>query len=212
MTIAHIYYTQFNQPLSPDLFKTYLHTLPTDLQHKVQRFVRWQDQHASLFARLLLQEALQPYQLTLQQIRYTEYQRPYIYHSPDFNVAHSGEYVICAIMEQGRIGIDIEKIRPVEMQHFTSIFSSNQQQALAQAANKLDLFFKFWTQKESAIKADGRGLNIELDTIESVNSQVQLEHTWFLHEMTHFLPDYACHLATDQQDINVKFQQKYFYE
>jgi len=207
--LIQIYYTQFNQPLPSAQFQAYLETLPIELQKKIQGFIRWQDQHASLFARLLLQHALQPYQLNLQQLQYTKYKRPFVNNKIDFNLAHSGEYVLCAITENQRLGIDIEQVRPIEIQHFQSILTQNQWNALNQTAEP-PLFFKFWTQKESAIKADGRGLHLALNNIESINNQVQLQQTWFLHEITDFLPDYACHLATDKTNIEIHCQFKSF--
>jgi 4'-phosphopantetheinyl transferase len=207
--LIQIYYTRFNQPLPTAQFQTYAKTLPIDLQQKIKRFVRWQDQHASLFARLLLQHALQPYQFNLQQVQYTEYQRPFINYPIDFNLAHSGEYVLCAMTENQRLGIDIEQVRPIEIQHFQSILTKNQLNALNQASDS-QLFFKFWTQKESAIKADGRGLHLALNNIESINNQVQLQQTWFLHEITDFLPDYVCHLATEKKNIEINCQFKSF--
>ncbi|WP_353571958.1 4'-phosphopantetheinyl transferase superfamily protein [Candidatus Albibeggiatoa sp. nov. BB20] len=211
MNLIQIYYTYFNQPLSSKQFQAYIETLPIDLQQKIKRFVRWQDQHASLFARLLLRQALQAYQLELQQIQYTEYQRPFVNYPIDFNLAHSGEYVLCAITEVGHLGIDIEQVRPIEIQHFKSILTPNQWNAVNRNTDP-QLFFKFWTQKESAIKADGRGLSVALNNLESINHQIQLQQTWFLHEITDFLPDYTCHLATDRANIKISYQFKSFYE
>lgn len=205
MKSISIYYTHFTQPLPAHQFQSYLQTLPIDLKQKVQRYIRWQDQHASLFARLLLQQALQSYQLDLTKLQYTEYQRPFVCDEIDFNLAHSGEYVLCAITENARLGLDIEQIRPVELQHFQSIFTANQWHRLNQQTD-FQLFFKLWTQKESIIKADGRGLNVRLNTIEVTNQQVQLQQTWFLHEISDFLPHYASHLATNQSNIAVKLQ------
>ncbi len=210
MQHVQLYYTYFDQPLAAKKFQSYLYTLPTDLQIKIQKFIRWQDQHASLFARLLLQCALQPYQYNLQQLRYTEYKRPFINQKIDFNLAHSGCYVLCAISPSGRVGIDIEQMRSIEIQHFRAILSENQWNAVKDNKN-IALFFKFWTQKESVIKADGRGMYVELKQIEPLNNQVKLEqNTWFLHQITTFLPDYICYLATDKQKINVDLQFKTF--
>ena len=210
MNKVKLYYTQFFQPLSSTRFLTYLQMLPVDLQEKVQKFVRWQDQHACLFARLLLQHALKPYNIQLDEIKYTQYQRPYVDKDIDFNLAHSGEYVICAITEVGRVGVDIEQVRNVDLQHFKSILTANQRQAVT--ANS-SLFFEFWTQKESVIKANGRGMYLPLDQIETVHNQVILEtDTWFLYEVQDFLPHYVCHLATDKLNVEIKQKLVSFYD
>ena len=210
MNNIKLYFTHFRQPLPSVQFSSYLQMLPTNLQKKVQKFVRWQDQHASLFARLLLQRGLRSYDIQLDEIKYTQYQRPYIDKDIDFNLAHSGEYVVCAITETGRIGIDIEQVRSLELQHFKSTLTTSQWQVVT--ANP-SLFFEFWTQKESVIKADGRGMYLPLDQIEPVHNQVILQaDTWFLHEIKDFLPHYVCHLATDQLNIKIKQELVSFYD
>ncbi len=106
MQHVQLYYTYFDQPLAAKKFQSYLYTLPTDLQIKIQKFIRWQDQHASLFGRLLLQCGLQPYQYHLQQLKYTEYNRPFINQK-----AGASHWVTtrCAIMSQLNLVVPVQE-------------------------------------------------------------------------------------------------------
>lgn len=98
-------------------------------------------------------------------ITYTEYGKPYLENPPFplyFNISHSGEYVVFAFSRTGDIGVDIEKIDPKNIKKGMEklIFSEKE---LAFFNNlpfdqKIEAFYRAWTQKEAILKADGRGL------------------------------------------------------
>src|SRR5262245_57069798 len=84
-----------------------------------------------------------------------------------FNVAHSGEYVLIAIADGRAVGIDVEEIRndfeagEVAM-HFFSLNEQRDLEALTGRA-KVEAFFDCWTRKEAYVKARGEGLSLPLD-------------------------------------------------
>ena len=60
----------------------------------------------------------------------------------------------------------------------------------------LNVFYDFWTKKESVIKADGRGLEIPLNEFEVINNSVCINSsTWHLQELI-VNDNYKAHLAT----------------
>jgi 4'-phosphopantetheinyl transferase len=64
------------------------------------------------------------------------------------------------------IGIDVENsIRKIDINIANRFFSKQESEVLGQTMEneKQNLFFDFWTLKESYIKARGRGLSIPLD-------------------------------------------------
>jgi len=77
---------------------------------------------------------------------------------------------VCAVSATGRIGVDIEQIRPLEdMESVFRIISSSAEQAEFGALpvqKRVDAFFRCWTMKESYVKAHGTGLSTALDSIE----------------------------------------------
>lgn len=79
----------------------------------------------------------------------------------EFNVSHSSEYVVCAI-DSVPIGIDIEKIIPVQPS-IISMFTSSEKDYILSQDDFLSAFFRIWTLKESYIKAIGTGLSTPLN-------------------------------------------------
>ena len=65
-------------------------------------------------------------------------------------------------------------------------------------------FFKFWTIKESTLKADGRGLFLPLEKVETHGNKALVDgRSWFLTRLE-ISPDSSCHLACDRQDMQLE--------
>jgi len=73
-----------------------------------------------------------------------------------WSVTHKPEYVagVAALTD---VGIDVEKIRPCSPGLFKRT-ASDQEWNLAPGSPSFELFFRYWTAKESVIKAVGTGL------------------------------------------------------
>jgi len=123
-----IAYTENLKKLQTDIYQRYLVTLPPAHQERILRYKFWQDAQRCLFGKLLLEHGLRElgfHNLTLQNIKYTQFQRPYFeYEKVDFNISHSGTLVVCAIAANIRIGIDIEEIKPIDTNDFRDYFSA----------------------------------------------------------------------------------------
>lgn len=87
-----------------------------------------------------------------------------------FNASHSGTVAAIAITRLGRIGIDIERLRPLpEAESIAArFFTANEAVALAalSSEDRVNGFFNAWTRKEAVVKALGAGLSIRLDSFE----------------------------------------------
>ncbi|MCP4698958.1 MAG: 4'-phosphopantetheinyl transferase superfamily protein [Gammaproteobacteria bacterium] len=203
--MVHILYTRFDAPLPPEKYHAYLDRLPRFLQDKIARFKRWQDRHASLFGKLLLQQGLTNTGHSMQcleRLRYEEHNRPFIDASADFNISHSHEYVICVIAGEGRAGIDIEHIRPIALEDFQTYMTHQEWAAIKTAPQPYEKFFDYWSIKESVMKADGRGLFIPLPDIEVCppHSAMLYGVTWFTKKLD-IASEYACHLAINRKNV-----------
>jgi len=77
----------------------------------------------------------------------------------DFNISHSGDWVVVAFNTGGEIGIDIEKIRKIKNINIKSIFCDKEIDYIY-TNNTIDFnnFFDIWVLKESYIKAREIGL------------------------------------------------------
>ncbi|WP_152537427.1 4'-phosphopantetheinyl transferase family protein [Aquimarina pacifica] len=152
--------------------------LPIEFQKINKQFVKWQDRHANLFGKLLLMEGLKKVVLEsdLNKIKYTKYNRPYIDDSIDFNISHSGEYVVCAIGKNVRLGIDVEKIAEVDFNDFQGVMTPEEWEIIHVSEDSKRSFFNYWSIKESMIKADGRGVSIPLQEIRIEDNQVSYKN------------------------------------
>jgi 4'-phosphopantetheinyl transferase len=179
-----------------DFLRSYL---PPTMVVKAGRFRRWQDAQAYLMGKFMLGEGLKKYGFSkgvLDNIQYTEYGRPYLRADVDFNIAHSGKYVVCAITKGLRLGIDIEEIQPIDLGDFTSQFTPEELQKIACAVDSYHEFYRLWTIKEAVIKADGRGLSFPLkDILIDIHARVE-EKQWYIHTLD-VAAGYAAHLAVD---------------
>ncbi len=88
---------------------------------KIGRYRRLQVRQAALLDKLLLQKCQNKYGFRsncLSRIVEDEFGRPFVGNRIDFNISHSGGYVLCAITDSGMLGIDIEKIRPISLSDY----------------------------------------------------------------------------------------------
>ena len=87
-----------------------------------------------------------------------------------FNVSHSAELALIAIVRDRDVGVDVERIRSfvdlddIAFRHF----SEEERRTLRHAASddRLALFFRYWTLKEAYVKARGLSLHSGLDAVD----------------------------------------------
>lgn len=102
---------------------------------------------------------------TVADIRTGQYGKPYIPAAPAFSLSHSHDLIVCAALPHGPVGIDIEYLRPLVWPAYQQAFSQHEWRAVAEAACPSDALLHRWTQKESVLKADGRGLQVPLASV-----------------------------------------------
>lgn len=205
--LIYLLYTKIAGRLPQPVLDSYLSVLTKEMRYKNSRYIQWQDQLRNLLGNLLLVNAFKKLQLPqngLQQIRYDVYGRPYIHENDiDFNISHSGNFVVCAIAAGLKLGVDIEEVRSVDFHDFENTMTP-EQWAIIRASNEpLQCFYSFWTKKESVIKANGRGLSIPLEEIHIRKNTVQCEgRKWYLQEFK-IAPGYCTSLAVDYHDVAI---------
>lgn len=95
--------------------------------------------------------------------------------SPDtppwaFNLSHSGHRVLAGLQAGGRIGVDVEEVRPRRMlRDIAAHYFHPEEQALLNRAEDgepdAEAFYRCWTLKEAFIKAIGEGLQFPIQTL-----------------------------------------------
>ncbi len=88
-----------------------------------------------------------------------------------FNLAHSHGVALCAVCREGEVGVDIERLRPIEQaqgiaESFFSLRESRFLAALEGTGEHTATFFHLWTCKEAYLKACGKGLSDPLREVE----------------------------------------------
>ena len=84
-----------------------------------------------------------------------------------FSVSHSGERILFGFSYKYEIGVDIEFVRrDLDFGNLSKRFFSPTEHAALIAApmvQRSNLFYEYWTCKEACVKADGRGLSLQLE-------------------------------------------------
>lgn len=146
--------------------------LPQDRVNRIQKFLKWKDRERTVIGDILIRTlAQEKLRLKNKDIVFSknEYGKPYLQGREEFNfnISHSGDWVICAI-DSDAVGIDIEEIRQIDLEIAEKVFTNNEIKELSkrEGIEKLEYFYDIWTAKESYVKALGKGLFIPLETFE----------------------------------------------
>ena len=196
--MMYIFYTQTDKKINNHTFNYYYKNLPEVLQSKILKYRHWEDAQRSLLGKALLIHGLKSIglvQYILKDLKFSKFEKPYFDDSIDFNISHSGEFVICAISLEGKIGVDIEEIKPVFFTELKVFFSPMECNKIEQSADSTVSFYRHWTQKEAFLKAIGIGLNIPINEVEIFNDKINWNNNeWFLQEVK-LDENYIAHLS-----------------
>jgi 4'-phosphopantetheinyl transferase len=130
-----------------------------------------------------------------------------------FNMSHSLDYCVYIIGFKQEVGIDIEfhnnKINIQELSNL--ILTPIECGIFAKLENKAQfkLFFDLWTQKESIVKANGKGLTYPIDSLNIINidfnTRICLDQEnnknkrfWYC-KLLELLPNYSTAITTKYQ-------------
>src|SRR5262245_59040695 len=147
--------------------------LSADERDRMERFRFEKDRLRYLIGRGLLRLLLGAYlEVPPQELRFetTAAGKPHLAAGQgqlQFNVSHSGEYVLIVIAAGRAVGIDVEVVADdfdagEIAAHF---FSPSEQRDLEMLKGRarIEAFFECWTRKEAYVKARGEGLSLPLD-------------------------------------------------
>lgn len=201
MTI--VYYTKISDSLSIEKFRYYLSTLPVYMQLKIENYRNFKDQKLILFGKLLLRTIGNEFNTKgdiLNKIKYNSFGRPYVIdeHINDFNISHSGDYVVCVVSNHCRVGIDIEKIdKNINILDYKSQMLDQEWFEIMNSSLKSNAFYDFWTKKEAVVKAEGEGLSIPFKSFQIVDNIVKLKNKLWHLKLIKIDLSIQCNIATD---------------
>lgn len=96
--------------------------------------------------------------------------KPYLVGFPDihFNISHCDGLAVCAIYSRP-VGIDVERVRPCQDCLLRRVLTEKERQQVLAADGEEEqerCFVRFWTLKESYLKAVGCGITVPLTDVE----------------------------------------------
>lgn len=83
----------------------------------------------------------------------------------DVNISHSGALVLCAVISESAVGVDVERVERLDFSSLTAtVLRQSERRYMAQATDEGDAirrFYQAWTLKEAVVKAVGCGLEVD---------------------------------------------------
>ncbi|MDQ3191154.1 MAG: 4'-phosphopantetheinyl transferase superfamily protein [Bacteroidota bacterium] len=204
-----VFYSSCKKPFTDEKWNQYIKRVPVAIQKKINAFKRWEDRHASLIGKLLLMKTLKRagYNNQLEGLKFNDYNRPYLDLPIDFNISHSENLVICALFDKGTVGVDVEAIKPIALHDFKNTMNEKEWETIHKSSNPLKEFYKYWTIKESVIKAHGQGLSINLRDLNIDQEVVMLyNEKWYVSELL-IDEKYSSWIAYNIPCMNIELEQ-----
>jgi len=167
---AHVWFCYTDEVADAKKLDYYQSLLSADEKAQHQRFHFQKDQHSYLVSHALVRIVLSKYadlQPSQWQFKKNAYGRPEIKQSTTdiplkFNLTHTNDYCACVVTSGMECGIDVEVIsRKTNLMNIAQrMFASSEISSLKKLHDSefRKAFFKFWTLRESYVKALGTGL------------------------------------------------------
>jgi len=186
------------------VMKTLLLSLPFPMQKRALRYKFRMDAKDYVAGKALLRSALARVKSfeSLKDVLYEDNGKPYL-KTIDFNISHSANRVLLAFSQQGKLGIDVEQIKPIVLADFRSFFTNEEWLDIENNTEPFHRFYWYWTRKESIIKALGITLaylhQIEIDPTQDYF--VDKGKKWFLRDLDlsgHFVGSICTEFVIDK--------------
>ncbi len=138
------------------LVEQWLSVLSAQKQAAVQRLLHHRSRVDSLAGLRLLNECALDEGITefdLRDVQYPKSGKPFwskegVFY--DFNISHSGDFILVAASASSRVGADVEKIKELKRLNFKMVMSAAELVRIQEAPI---LFFDLWSKKEAVVKA-----------------------------------------------------------
>lgn len=191
-----IYALQTPAEMCNQMFSRLLSYVSVDKHERIMKFRRKEDAIRTLLADIMIRNIIMDrYKLTNKEIIYTynAYGKPCLAFDQkiSFNVSHSGTWILAIVGKEQHVGIDVEEIRPIDMDIAKRFYTPDEYADLQSMGeeDRLKYFYELWTSKESFLKALGCGLSTPMNSFairkkgdlgHYIVSQSHSPHVYFL--------------------------------
>ena len=123
-----------------------LDLLPIFFKNKILKYSTLIKKQQRIQALELLQIAFSEQKLeqnifNLDAIQYSEKGKPFINNQVDFSFAYSENIVLVGLIHKGKIGVDVEKCKPINLIDYKDFFTKLEWKNIMNADNKDKLFY-----------------------------------------------------------------------
>ena len=201
--IVTVLYTTHGSRVSREVAGRWLGELSYARQTALQRLRQSEVLHNSLLGMQLLKTGMHHLKFRgfhLSEVRYSANRKPHMSGKVDFSISHSGELVVCALMQNGRVGIDTEKLRPVSIHSFSRFLSASE---CLDPGDSSDAFIDLWTCKEATLKGCGDCRLDQLKDITISGDAARIGTQRFYLRRLELLHGYKTCLATSARQSNI---------
>lgn len=167
------FYQYSIQYLSNESYIHYYSMMSEEKKRRVDRFRFEDDKKRTVVGEMLARQAISEWCGTAEEsitFEIAEHGKPYAKNlNIEFNISHSADIVVC-VVDANLVGVDIEKIRHVDLNTAKRIFSEKEIQYIFKCSPQIEnynhylndavlqRFFELWTKKEAYGKLVGIGL------------------------------------------------------
>lgn len=188
----YLIHTEFLE--EEEVFRQKLRMVSEKRRNKVLQYKTREDQKRSLAVGLLLEELLRNHGYNPELIETDSNGKLYLPEVKDFffSLSHSGDYAACVLCDVP-VGVDIQQKRPTKANIARRFFKTEEAGNIENQSpeKRDDMFFRYWTGKESYLKLKGQGILGGLDSF-----FVDLDEKKIVDEYNHnqeiYLKEYKC--------------------
>jgi 4'-phosphopantetheinyl transferase len=181
-----------------------LRELPESLREHILLYTMQQDRNVRIYSWLLLRHMLTEYfglpGNPLANLTRSKENRPFLPGDIDFSISHSGRVAVCGVTNCGRIGIDVEEIRHLEVADYTEHLQADEYDAVRSATDPSLAMLHVWTRKEAVLKASGAGVLYPMCKVNQSTSPVTLDPWSFWLYDSCSIADHVCAVAKSDAD------------
>lgn len=194
------YYKEVANTGDREEIKVKISQLPTIIAQKALEYTDARQQQLFVEGRLLMAKALGDTRFSLDEVLVSDTGRPYINNEIDLNISHAGKVVVCAISNDGRVGVDVEKINETDREAYRNLFSREDWYGMAD----IDFFFKIWTRKEALLKCMGDITIADLDNVSVSAGEVMFNGTKYFFKDLFIAEGYKAAICCNHEIEEVK--------
>lgn len=177
------------------------HLLTDEDRQRAARFRQAGDRHNFVLGRTLVHHLVAPRGISAPQtFSIGPHGKPFLPGAPAYNLSHSGRWVACAVSRHEPVGIDVETF--ARLRDYRDLIPTIAHPAerhyidRAPSDSGLALFKRCWTRKEAILKATGKGLS---DNLQSINVCLDQDEPVLDHPASLRL----IHLPADEAQVTV---------